>query len=76
MISKRFLLSLSGIVVLFAVSACSCGNEKEHLDQKEKEAVEQQLQKDQAAMDSLDKAIQAQIEGVEKDSTDSLDDNH
>lgn len=76
MISKRFLLSLSGSVVLFAVSACSCGNEKEHLDQKEKEAVEQQLQKDQAAMDSLDKAIQAQIEGVEKDSTDSIDDNH
>lgn len=40
----------------------SCGsNEPKQLDTQEQEAVEKQVQEDQAAMDSLEQAIQAQI---------------
>lgn len=47
------------LVVLFLVS---CGNDpSKNLNQEEKTAVEKQLQEDQEAMDSLEKAIQAQI---------------
>jgi hypothetical protein len=47
----------------------SCGQSKTannlELNQTEKAAVEQQLNKDEIAMDSLEKAIQAQINGTD-----------
>lgn len=45
----------------------ACNNEPK-LNQQEEEAVENQVAKDQAAMDSLEKAIQAQLGNEENDS--------
>jgi len=61
----RVLLSLLTITSLF-IASCSCGNEsKPELNQQEQKAVESQVEKDQAAMDSLEKAIEAQINGTD-----------
>ncbi len=61
-------ISLLGFTCLF-VLIMSCGQSKTannpELNQTEKAAVEQQLNKDEIAMDSLEKAIQAQINGTD-----------
>ncbi len=51
---------MSGISILLSGS---CTNDTKPLNQQEQKAVETQVQKDNAAMDSLEKAIEAQING-------------
>lgn len=62
---RKLILFFALTTILFAVS-CSCGQEnKPELNQQEQKAVETQVEKDQAAMDSLEKAIEAQIKGTD-----------
>lgn len=53
---------------LIIVSITSCGGEDKKPTTQEEQAVEEQVNKDQQAMDSLEKAIQAQIDAVSEDS--------
>ena len=53
---------LSLITILFLL-ASSCGPDNKPLNKQEEKAVQTQVEKDNAAMDSLEKAIQAQING-------------
>ena len=61
-------ISLLGFTSLFILSI-SCGQSNNAnnpvLNQTEKTAVEKQLNKDEVAMDSLEKAIQAQINSTD-----------
>ncbi|MCE2787097.1 MAG: hypothetical protein ACK44P_03795 [Bacteroidota bacterium] len=61
-------ISLSGFVCIF-ILFISCGqsntNNNPELNRAEKAAVEQQLNKDEAAMDSLEKTIRAQINSTD-----------
>jgi uncharacterized lipoprotein YajG len=59
---KKILFSILSIALLAA-----CGSEPKTTPQEQK-AVEDQVAKDQAAMDSMEKAIQQQIEAVSNDS--------
>lgn len=55
------------IITFFCVTlpiVIACNNEPK-MNKQEEQAVEQQMQKDQQAMDSLEKAIQAQINGTD-----------
>jgi hypothetical protein len=62
---KRFFLVY---VTLFALLVASCGGGDKKLNTQEQKAVEEQVDKDKQAMDSLEKAIQAQIDAVPEDS--------
>ncbi len=64
---KKQLLTLASISAIFVTISCGSSDEKK-LDTQEKKAVEEQINKDQLAMDSLEKAIQAQIDAVSDDS--------
>jgi len=57
------LLFAFGLSLMFT----SCGNEPK-LSKEENNAVEEKMADDQRAMDSLEKAIQAQIDALDKDS--------
>lgn len=60
---------ISAILFTMSVSfMISCGGGDKKLDDKEQKAVETQVQNDQAAMDSLEKAIQSQIDAMPDDS--------
>lgn len=59
---KKVLFSILSISLL-----ASCGSDPKPTPQDQK-AVEDQVAKDQAAMDSMEKAIQQQIEAVTEDS--------
>ena len=63
---KKHILIFASAVALVSFFACGGGNKK--AEEQEKKAVEDQVQKDQKAMDSLEKAIQAQIDSVSDDS--------
>lgn len=58
---------LAFITLVLAFAACSSDNDKK-LNNTEQKAVETQVEKDQASMDSLEKAIQAKIDAVSDDS--------
>lgn len=60
---KNYTLILSAMFLL----ACNSSNENQ-LNKQEEKAVETQMAQDQAAMDSLEKAIQAQINETPTDS--------
>jgi hypothetical protein len=62
MMITRFLLFAA-----ICLAGVSCGNNTPQAEQ-EKKMVEEQVNKDQLAMDSLEKAIQAQINAVSDDS--------
>ena len=64
---NKQLLILTSIFALSIITSCG-GNDQKKLDTQEKKAVEEQVSKDQLAMDSLEKAIQAQIDAVGDDS--------
>jgi hypothetical protein len=64
---NKQLLTFASIFTLFILISCGSNDEKK-LDTQEKKAVEEQINKDQLAMDSLEKAIQAQIDAVPDDS--------
>jgi PBP1b-binding outer membrane lipoprotein LpoB len=59
---KKFAFAAFTIALLAA-----CGSDPKPTQQEQK-AVEQQVEKDQAAMDSMEKVIQQQIEAVSEDS--------
>jgi cell division protein FtsB len=63
---KNIFVVTMSVLVWVVFTACGGGEKK--LDEKEQKAVEQQVQKDQQAMDSLEKAIKAQIDAVNDDS--------
>lgn len=60
---KKIMLIL-GTLALFA----SCGNEPK-LNKQEEQAVEDKIAADQRSMDSLEAAIQAQMDAINADST-------
>jgi len=60
MFSKLFTATL-----LVSILGVSCGNSDKPLNKQEEKAVQTQVDKDQAAMDSLEKAIQAKINEVD-----------
>ena len=64
---KKQILFLASVASMFIMVSCGSDNEKK-LDTQEQKAVEEQVNKDQQAMDSLEKAIQAQIDAVPDDS--------
>lgn len=55
------------LILISAVTLASCGGETKPTPAETK-AVETQVNKDQAAMDSMEKVIQQQIEAVSDDS--------
>jgi hypothetical protein len=63
---KRFFLIPA--VLLSVMTITSCGGDDKKLNTQEQKAVEEQVDKDKQAMDSLEKAIQAQIDAVPEDS--------
>ncbi|MEI6508764.1 MAG: hypothetical protein WCO54_09790 [Bacteroidota bacterium] len=62
---KEILLVVS---IFFSIIFSSCGGGEKKLDEKEQKAVETQVLNDQKSMDSLEKAIKAQIDAVDEDS--------
>ena len=63
---KKHILIFTSLVLVAIFFACGGGNKK--VEEQEKKAVETQVAKDQVAMDSLEKAIKAQIDAVDDDS--------
>jgi outer membrane murein-binding lipoprotein Lpp len=63
---KKNSLILASAILATTFFACGGGNKK--VEEQEKQAVETQVAKDQVAMDSLEKAIKAQIDAVDDDS--------
>jgi uncharacterized protein YcfL len=63
---KKSILAFAAALILFTI--ISCGGEDKKPTTQEQQAVEEQVNKDQQAMDSLEKAIQAQIDAVSEDS--------
>ena len=64
---KKHVLVLS-VSILFTATFFACGGGNKKVEEQEKKAVETQVTKDQVAMDSLEKAIKAQIDAVDDDS--------
>jgi uncharacterized protein YcfL len=64
---KKVLFSIFTLTLLAA-----CGSDPKPTPHEQK-AVEEQVAKDQAAMDSMEKAIQQQIESVSEDSLMKVD---
>ncbi len=64
------------LLILVAVAIFTACNEEQKLNQTEENAVQSQLNSDQKAMDSLEAAIQAQMDVINADSAgmDSLAD--
>jgi hypothetical protein len=62
---KQLFIFASAISI---ASICACGGGDKKVEEQEKKAVETQVAKDQVAMDSLEKAIKAQIDAVDEDS--------
>ncbi len=65
-VMKKHILILASAIFVATFFACGDGNKK--VEEQEKKAVETQVAKDQVAMDSLEKAIKAQIDAVDDDS--------
>lgn len=63
--NKIFLLGFTSLFILSISCGQSNTSDNPVLNQTEKAAVEKQLNKDEAAMDSLEKAIQAQINSTD-----------
>ena len=63
---KKHVLIFASAIAL--ASFFACGGENKKVEEQEKKAVEEQVQKDQKSMDSLEKAIQSQIDAVNDDS--------
>jgi len=59
--------NIKTIAFSFGIFLCACSSEPKNteLNNTEKSAVEAQIEADQGAMDSLEKAIQAQINGMD-----------
>lgn len=53
-------ITYTSLALLLLLASCG-NNEPKQLNTQEQDAVEKQVQDDQAAMDSLEQAIQAQI---------------
>ncbi|MFN4082764.1 MAG: hypothetical protein ACK4K9_03965 [Bacteroidia bacterium] len=66
---KRIEIVLA-VVVFFMVS---CGNSEKPLSKTEEQAVQNQIELDEAAMDSLEKAIQAQLDSANFDASQKED---
>ncbi len=64
------------LLILVTVAAITACNNEPKLNQTEESAVQTQLNSDQKAMDSLEAAIQAQMDAINADSAgmDSLQD--
>ncbi len=54
------------VAVLAIIGFSNCGNNA-NLSQQEEVSIEEQMERDQAAMDSLEKAIQAQLDSSDFD---------
>lgn len=68
MYTSKTIKKLAFVAVLFAaIGIYSCGNDA-NLSQQEEVSIEEQMERDQEAMDSLEKAIQAQLDSADFDS--------
>ncbi len=66
-------INLKTLVLIFAaVLWFSCNSQEPKLNTQEEKAVSTQVEKDQAAMDSLEKVIEAQISEMDTADLDSV----
>lgn len=65
-VMKKHILILASAIFIATFFSCNGGNKK--VEEQEKKVIETQVAKDQVAMDSLEKAIKAQIDAVDDDS--------